>query len=104
VGTFSMDDAHFFSNKTDSGNIFNIYAGDQSISYEWNGQTMTDASHTSTADPSLLLQSISDDDNNLTIKVIDDAIPANKQFFNNKYKSALEAYVKSKYCPAVVKP
>lgn len=104
VGAFYMDDAHFFSNKVDDGNIFTKYPDDQSISYEWNGQTMNDSSHTSTTDGSLTLRPISDDDTNLTIKVIDNAIPANKQFFNNKYKSALEAYVKSKDCPAIVKP
>ncbi|MDR3329653.1 MAG: hypothetical protein LBS76_00060, partial [Mycoplasmataceae bacterium] len=106
--TLTMVGSQFFSNQVDSGNIFTIYPSDDADhNYKWNGAEMTSDSHSSSADETLALVSVSDQlpNPNFTIKAINTAgVDGSKATFNTTYKNALSVYATSVDCPATAKP
>lgn len=110
INNLNMNNAQFFSNQIDSGDVFQQgYTG----SYKWNGSDASGvgspvSSNSSEGDASLQLKTINDNDNdpNFAIRVIDTDGKggASKSLFNSAYKNSLKSYVNQKYCSKIVKP
>jgi hypothetical protein len=98
-----MDGTQFFSNKAPTHST--TWPNNVNINAYWNNKNFKGNFDGVSADDSLTIQDIKDDDTSthFSIKVIDVAADGSKTKFNDKYRQGLQAYVDSEYCPTTAK-